>query len=154
MAIPLMKNNGLKMKKHLFIALSFLAFASPAIHAGSRTLVEYGTVQQSQIITHTREGYHPLRTLVAGTIGGVVGHQFGNGKGNTAMTVAGATAGAVASHKQQSSELAVQEVKLLIKTQTGQTIQVVQPNNGLAFNPGDKVRILTTGSNTTVDKSY
>ncbi|MGC6121751.1 glycine zipper 2TM domain-containing protein [Enterobacter hormaechei] len=142
------------MKKNLLIALSFLAFTSPAIHAGTRTLVEYGTVQQSQIITHTREGYHPLRTLAAGTIGGVVGHQFGNGKGNTAVTVAGATAGAVASHNQQSSELAAQEVKLLIKTHSGQTIQVVQHNNGPVFNAGDNVRILTTGSNTTVEKSY
>lgn len=142
------------MKRHLFIALSFLVFGSPAVHAGTRTLVEYGTVQQSQLITHTREGYHPLRTLAAGTIGGVVGHQFGNGKGKTAMTVAGATAGAVASHNQQSSELAAQEVKLLIKTQSGQTIQVVQHNNGLVFNPGDKVRILTSGANTTVDKSF
>ncbi len=70
------------------------------------------------------------------------------------MTVAGATAGAAASHNRQSNELAAQEVKLLIKTQSGQTIQVVQHNNGLTFNHGDKVRIITTGSNTTVEKSY
>ena len=142
------------MKKYLLIALSFLAITSPASYAGIRSLVEDGTVLQSQIITHTREGYHPLRTLTAGPIGGVVGHQFGNGKGKTAMTVAGATAGAAASHNRQSNELAAQEVKLLIKTQSGQTIQVVQHNNGLTFNPGDKVRIITTGSNTTVEKTY
>ena len=51
------------MKKYLLIALSFLAITSPASYAGIRSLVEDGTVLQSQIITHTREGYHPLRTL-------------------------------------------------------------------------------------------
>lgn len=142
------------MKKIALIALSLVALASQASYAGTRTLVEYGTVQQSQIITHTREGYHPLRTVAAGTLGGVVGHQFGNGKGKTAMTVAGATAGVAASRNHQSNQLAAQEVQLLIRMQSGQTIQVVQQNNGMMFNPGDKVRVLTSGSNTTVDKAF
>lgn len=117
-------------------------------------MVEYGTVQQSSVITHVQQGYHPLRTLAAGTVGGVIGHQFGNGNGKTAMTVGGAVAGAAASRHHQTEQLAAQEVKLLIKTQSGQIIQVVQESTpGLTFNAGDKVRILTTGGSTTVDKS-
>ena len=142
------------MKKTALMALTFFALASQASFAGTKTMVDYGTVQQSQIVSHAQQGYHPLRTLAAGAVGGVVGHQFGNGNGKTAMTVGGAVAGAAASRHHQSQQLAAQEVQLLIKTQSGQTIQVVQPyTSQLTFNPGDKVRILTTGSNTTVDKS-
>ncbi|MBB1200775.1 glycine zipper 2TM domain-containing protein [Enterobacteriaceae bacterium 89] len=142
------------MKKLALIALSLFALTSQASFAGSKTLVDYGTVQQSQIITHTQEGYHPLRTLAAGAVGGVVGHQFGSGHGKTAMTVAGAAAGAGASRYHQSTQQAAEEVQLLIKTQSGQTIQVVQPVSAqLSFKAGDKVRILTNGSDTTVDKS-
>lgn len=39
------------MKRFLFIALSFLAFTSQPGFAGSKTVVDYGVVQQSQIIT-------------------------------------------------------------------------------------------------------
>lgn len=142
------------MKKNAFIAISFLLFASQSSFAGTKTLVEYGVVQQSHILTETNGQYHPLRTVAAGALGGVIGHQFGNGKGKTAMTVAGAAAGAGASRYHQSGQQAPQKVDLLIKTQSGATIDVVQDyNGGIVFNPGDKVRILTKGSDTSVDKS-
>lgn len=70
------------------------------------------------------------------------------------MTVAGAAAGASASHYRQSQRQAMQEVQLTIKTQSGQIIQVLQQYDGrMSFNQGDKVRILTSGSNTSVDKA-
>lgn len=50
------------MKRLAFIALSFLALTSLSAVAGTKTVVDYGVVQQSQIIsnqTHSR----PLRTL-------------------------------------------------------------------------------------------
>lgn len=142
------------MKKSALIAVCFTLLTSHASFAGTKTLVEYGVVQQSHVIADSNGRYHPLRTVAAGALGGVVGHQFGNGKGKTAMTVAGAAAGASASRYRQSTQQAPQNVDLLIKTQSGATIDVVQAYNGtLVFNPGDKVRILTQGSNTTVDKS-
>lgn len=105
-------------------------------------------------MTEANGQYHPLRTVAAGALGGVIGHQFGNGKGKTAMTVAGAAAGAGASRYHQRTQQAPQKVDLLIKTDSGATIDVVQNYNGsIVFNPGDKVRILTKGSDTTVDKS-
>ncbi|MCS2162944.1 glycine zipper 2TM domain-containing protein [Scandinavium sp. H11S7] len=142
------------MKKSALIAVSFLLFASQSSFAGSKTLVEYGVVQQSRVISQANGQYHPLRTVAAGALGGVVGHQFGNGKGKTAMTVGGALAGAGASRYHQSTQQAPQQVDLLIKTESGATIDVVQSyTGGVVFNPGDKVRILTKGSDTTVDKS-
>ncbi|MCT4710493.1 hypothetical protein MUA04_09875 [Enterobacteriaceae bacterium H11S18] len=142
------------MKKIVLIATSFLMLASHSTLAGTKTLVEYGVVQQSHIIAGSQGVYHPLRSVAAGALGGVVGHQFGNGKGKTAMTAAGAIAGASASRYHQGQQRGVQKVDLLIKTDNGQTIDVVQTLDGnLVFNPGDKVRILTQGSNTSVDKS-
>ena len=95
-----------------------------------------------------------LGGVAAGALGGVVGHQFGNGKGQTAMTAAGAVAGAGVSRHRQSQQQAVQQLELTIKMQSGQLIQVVQQVDGsLTFSQGDKVRVLTSGSNTRVDKS-
>lgn len=141
------------MKRFLFIALGFLAFTCQPGFAGSKTVVDYGVVQQSQIITlETRS--QPLRTLAAGAVGGAIGHQFGNGSGQTAMTAVGAVAGASASHHRQTQRQAARQIELTIKTQSGQLIQVLQPDDGrLTFNKGDKVRILTSGANTNVDKS-
>ena len=84
----------------------------------------------------------------------MVGHQFGNGKGQTAMTAAGALAGAGASRYHQDRQQGALQVELLIKTSSGQVIQVLQGYDGrLIFNKGDKVRILTSGNDTRVDKS-
>ncbi len=141
------------MKKFLFIALGMAALFSQAGVAGTKTLVDYGVVQESHIIStpHQRQ---PLRTLAAGTLGGVVGHQFGNGKGQTAMTAAGALAGAGASRYHQDRQQGAQQVELLIKTSSGQVIQVLQGyDDRLIFNKGDKVRILTSGNDTRVDNS-
>lgn len=95
-------------------------------------------VQQGQIISSQTRS-HPLRTVAAGAPGGVVGHQFGNGKGQTAMTAmtaAGAVAGSGVSRHRQSQQQAVQQV-----------------DGSLTFSQGDKVRVLTSGSNIRVDKS-
>jgi outer membrane lipoprotein SlyB len=125
----------------------------PARLCGSKTVVDYGVVQQSQIITSQARN-QPLRTLAAGAVGGAIGHQFGNGSGQTAMTAVGAVAGASASHHRQTQRQAARQIELTIKTQSGQLIQVLQPYDGqLTFNKGDKVRILTSGANTNVDKS-
>lgn len=142
------------MKKIVLIASGLLMLVSHASLAGTKTLVEYGVVQQSHIIAGAQGVYHPLRSAAAGALGGVVGHQFGNGKGKKAMTAGGAVAGIAASRYNQSQQQGVQKVDLLIKTDSGQTIDVVQTLQGnQVFNPGDKVRILTQGSNTSVDKS-
>ena len=139
------------MKKLALIAISLLTLSSQPSFAGSKTLVEYGVVQYSQIIT-TQNQSRPLRTIAAGAAGAAIGNQFGGGSGKTIMTATGAVAGAEVSRRRQSQ--IDQQVNLQIKTNGGHIIQVVQDYNGsITFRPGDKVRILTSGSNTTVDKS-
>ncbi|MGB7801553.1 hypothetical protein [Buttiauxella sp.] len=144
---------ALNMKKYLLIALSLFALTSQSSFAGTKTLVEYGVVQQSTIIS-SQSRSHPLRTMAAGAAGAAIGNQFGGGSGKTIMTATGAVAGVEASRNRQERQQSAQTVNLTIKTDSGQVIQVVQDYNGsLTFNKGDKVRILTSGSNTSVDKS-
>ncbi|SUW63749.1 Glycine zipper 2TM domain [Buttiauxella agrestis] len=141
------------MKKYLLIFVSLLALSSQSSFAGTKTLVEYGVVQQAQIIT-TQTRSHPLRTVAAGAAGAAIGNQFGGGSGKTIMTATGAVAGAQVSRNRQGQQQNAQQVDLTIKTDAGQIIQVTQSYDGrITFNQGDKVRILTSGNNTSVDKS-
>ncbi|KFC81312.1 glycine zipper 2TM domain-containing protein [Buttiauxella agrestis] len=141
------------MKKYLLIFVSLLALSSQSSFAGTKTLVEYGVVQQSQITTSQTRS-HPLRTVAAGAAGAAIGNQFGGGSGKTIMTATGAVAGAQVSRNRQSQQQNAQQVDLTIKTDAGQIIQVTQSYDGrITFNKGDKVRILTSGNNTSVDKS-
>lgn len=113
----------------------------------------YGVVQQSHILT-SQSRSHPLRTVAAGAAGAAIGNQFGGGSGKSIMTATGAVAGAQISRNRQSQQQSAQQVDLTIKTDAGQIIQVVQSYDGrITFNQGDKVRILTSGNNTSVDKS-
>ena len=69
----------------------------------------------------------------------------------------GAVAGAEVSRRRQGnqqSEQGRQTVELLIKTEAGKLLNVVQEQDpALTFAKGDRVRILTTGADTRVDKS-
>lgn len=141
------------MKKYLLIFVSLLALSSQSSFAGTKTLVEYGVVEQAHIITSQTRS-HPLRTVAAGAAGAAIGNQFGGGSGKTIMTATGAVAGAQVSRNRQSQQQNAQQVDLTIKTDAGQIIQVTQSYDGrITFNQGDKVRILTSGNNTSVDKS-
>jgi outer membrane lipoprotein SlyB len=141
------------MKKYLLIAISLFALSTQSSFAGTKTLVEYGVVQQAQITTSQTRS-HPLRTVAAGAAGAAIGNQFGGGSGKTIMTATGAVAGAQISRNRQGQQQNAQQVDLTIKTDAGQIIQVVQSYDGrVTFNQGDKVRILTSGTNTSVDKS-
>lgn len=148
------------MKKIAFIAASLLILVSSPGMAGTSAQVEYGTVQESRIISQTSTSTHqggtrPLRTIGAAALGAAVGNQFGGGSGKTIATTVGAVAGAEASRRRQSEQgttQSEQSVELLIKTEAGKLLSVVQDTN-LTFNKGDRVRILTSGSDTSVDKS-
>lgn len=138
------------MKKILFIAIGLMSL--PAL-AGTQTQIEYGVVQDSHIVT-TQSQSHPLRTVAAGAVGAAVGNQFGGGTGKSVMTAAGAIAGAETSRQRQGNRQSSQQVDLTVKTDGGKLIEVVQDyNSTISFTKGDKVRILTSGSNTVVDKS-
>lgn len=138
------------MKRILFVVIGLISL--PAL-AGTQTQIEYGVVQDSHIVTPQSRS-HPLRTVAAGAAGAAVGNQFGGGTGKSVMTATGTVAGVEASRRRQGSRQSPQQVDLTIKTDNGKLIEVIQDyNSTLFFTKGDKVRILTSGSSTTVDKS-
>ena len=149
------------MKKIAFMVTSLLILMGTPALAGTSAQVEYGTVQESHILTQEaapqQGGTRPLRTIGAAALGAAVGSQFGGGSGQTVATTVGAVAGAEASRRRQGNQQSVQgkqTVELLIKTEAGKLLNVKQDQDpALTFNKGDKVRILTTGTDTRVDKS-
>ncbi|WP_081843675.1 glycine zipper 2TM domain-containing protein [Aeromonas taiwanensis] len=146
------------MKKSAFIVISFFTLMGPPTLAGTSAVVEYGIVQKSRLIplaaSHQREA-RPLRTLGAAALGAAVGSQFGGGSGQTVATTVGAVAGAEVSRRRQGDSVQSQpRVELLIKTEAGKRLSVVQEQDpALTFARGERVRILTTGADTRVDKS-
>ncbi|BBS86523.1 glycine zipper 2TM domain-containing protein [Aeromonas salmonicida] len=149
------------MKKIASMVTSLLILMGTPALAGTSAQVEYGTVQESHILTQEaapqQGGARPLRTIGAAALGAAVGSQFGGGSGQTVATTVGAVAGAEASRRRQGNQQSVQGkqmVELLIKTEAGKLLNVKQDQDpALTFNKGDKVRILTTGTDTRVDKS-
>ena len=149
------------MKKIASMVTSLLILMGTQALAGTSAQVEYGTVQESHILTQEaapqQGGARPLRTIGAAALGAAVGSQFGGGSGQTVATTVGAVAGAEASRRRQGNQQSVQgkqTVELLIKTEAGKLLNVKQDQDpALTFDKGDKVRILTTGTDTRVDKS-
>lgn len=125
---------------------------------GHQRRVEYGTVQESRLISQAashQSGACPLRTLGAAALGAAVGSQFGGGSGQTVATTVGAVAGAEVSRRRQGGSVQSKpRVELLIKTEAGKLLSVVQDQEpALTFAKGERVRILTTGADARVDKS-
>ncbi len=143
------------MKRIALIAVSLLALISQPGFAGTSTQVEYGTVQEVRVVTWddaANGGSRTLRTVGAAALGAAVGNQFGGGSGKSIATATGAIAGAEASRRRQSNQSG--QLELLVKTQGGKLLRVVQDHDAnLTFNKGDRVRILTSGSDTSVDKT-
>ncbi len=148
------------MKKWLYCLL----FMSFLVHANSERNVAkpvnkviYGEVEsvryisQQEIMRSQAEGW---KTLLGATIGGLVGNQFGGGTGKEVATAIGAVAGAVIVQNQGQSEYRIeyQLVELLIETEKGQLINVIQDvDKNMLFNRADKVRILYFDDGVRVD---
>ncbi|MCO4204629.1 glycine zipper 2TM domain-containing protein [Aeromonas taiwanensis] len=146
------------MRKSAFIVISLFTLMGSPTFAGTSAVVEYGTVQESRLIPQAashQSGARPLRTLGAAALGAAVGSQFGGGSGQTVATTVGAVAGAEVSRRRQGDSVQSKpRVELLIKTEAGKLLSVVQDQEpALTFAKGERVRILTTGADTRVDKS-
>ncbi|HAS6171881.1 TPA: glycine zipper 2TM domain-containing protein [Vibrio vulnificus] len=148
------------MKKWLYCLLfmSFLVHANYERNVAKPVnKVIYGEVEsvryisQQEIMRSQAEGW---KTLLGATIGGLVGNQFGGGTGKEVATAIGAVVGAVIVQNQGQSEYRIeyQLVELLIETEKGQLINVIQDvDKNMLFNHADKVRILYFDDGVRVD---
>lgn len=148
------------MKKWLYclLLMPFLVHANYERNVAKPVnKVIYGEVEsvryisQQEIMRSQAEGW---KTLLGATIGGLVGNQFGGGTGKEVATTIGAVAGAVIVQNQGQSEYRIeyQLVELLIETEKGQLINVIQDvDKNMLFNRADKVRMLYFDDGVRVD---
>ncbi|HAS6133062.1 TPA: glycine zipper 2TM domain-containing protein [Vibrio vulnificus] len=148
------------MKKWLYclLLMPFLVHANYERNVAKPVnKVIYGEVEsvryisQQEIMRSQAEGW---KTLLGATIGGLVGNQFGGGTGKEVATAIGAVAGAVIVQNQGQSEYRIeyQLVELLIETEKGQLINVIQDvDKNMLFNRADKIRMLYFDDGVRVD---
>jgi outer membrane lipoprotein SlyB len=121
--------------------------------------VVYGTVESvrgltEQQVVHARN--HGWNTLLGSLVGGIVGHQFGRGQGQILATATGVIAGASIARGDRAPQLKEYRlVELLIRTQAGELIDVIQdPDSNMVFSTGNEVRILYFSDGVRVDRAY
>ncbi|TMX36534.1 glycine zipper 2TM domain-containing protein [Vibrio sp. Hep-1b-8] len=151
------------MKKLLWIILVFPLIANAAYQRNTARPVNevvFGQVDtvryitQQEIVKSQGSGWE---TLLGAVVGGVVGNQFGGGTGKEVATAVGAVAGAgiARSNANQVYRMEHKLVELLIETEQGKLIDVIQDiDSGMLFEKGDKVRILYFDDGVRVDKEY
>ncbi|MGY5613130.1 glycine zipper 2TM domain-containing protein [Vibrio brasiliensis] len=151
------------MKKLLWIILVFPLIANAAYQRNTARPVNevvFGQVDtvryitQQEIVKSQGSGWE---TLLGAVVGGVVGNQFGGGTGKEVATVVGAVAGAgiARSNANQVYRMEHKLVELLIETEQGKLIDVIQDiDSRMLFEKGDKVRILYFDDGVRVDKEY
>lgn len=149
------------MKKWIWILLIFPLFANAAYQRNQARPVNevvFGTVDtvryisQQDIVHSEANGWE---TLLGAVVGGLIGHQFGDGRGREVATAIGAVTGAgIVRHRgNQSYQVEYRLVEILIKTEKGQLIDVIQDiDNQMLFKAGDRVRILYFNDGVRVDK--
>ncbi|MGD8116548.1 glycine zipper 2TM domain-containing protein [Vibrio sp. TRT 29B02] len=151
------------MKKLLWIILVFPLIANAAYQRNTARPVNevvFGQVDtvryitQQEIVKSQGSGW---QTLLGAVVGGVVGNQFGGGTGKEVATAVGAVAGAgiARSNANQVYRMEHKLVELLIETEQGKLIDVIQDiDSRMLFEKGDKVRILYFDDGVRVDKEY
>lgn len=151
------------MKKLLWIILVFPLIANAAYQRNTARPVNevvFGQVDtvryitQKEIVKSQGSGW---QTLLGAVVGGVVGNQFGGGTGKEVATAVGAVAGAgiARSNANQVYRMEHKLVELLIETEQGKLIDVIQDiDSRMLFEKGDKVRILYFDDGVRVDKEY
>lgn len=151
------------MKKLLWIILVFPLLANAAYQRNTARPVNevvFGKVDtvryitQQEIVKSQGSGWE---TLLGAVVGGVVGNQFGGGTGKEVATAVGAVAGAgiARSNANQVYHLEHKLVEILIETEQGKLIDVIQDiDSNMLFQRGDRVRILYFDDGVRVDKEY
>lgn len=108
-------------------------------------------------ITHVRQvqiqagnDTNLIGTLGGAVLGGFLGNTIGGGTGRSLATAAGAVAGGVAGNKIESSVDRTQGVELEIRKDDGNTISVVQKQGDTKYFVGQRVSIVSNGSQVNV----
>jgi outer membrane lipoprotein SlyB len=104
-------------------------------------LVRMGVVESVRTVTieGTQSG---VGAIAGGVLGGIAGSNVGQGSGSTAGAVVGAVLGGLAGQAIEEQGSKKSGLEITIRLDSGQIIAVTQEADE-AFNPGERVRILS-----------
>ncbi|MEZ0231470.1 MAG: glycine zipper 2TM domain-containing protein [Methylophilaceae bacterium] len=91
----------------------------------------------------------PIGTATGAVVGGVAGSTVGHGAGQALATVIGAVVGGLAGSAAEEGITSKDGVEITVKLDSGGLVAVVQEADE-QFHPGDKVRLVESGSTTRV----
>jgi|SRR5450830_1029666 len=91
----------------------------------------------------------PVGTVGGAVVGGVAGSTIGGGKGSAIAAVIGAIAGGVAGSAIEEGVTRKDGLEITVKLDSGALVAIVQEADE-PFNPGDRVRLVESGSTTRV----
>ena len=91
----------------------------------------------------------PVGTVGGAVVGGVAGSTIGGGRGSAIAAVIGAIAGGVAGSALEEGVTRKDGLEITVKLDSGALVAIVQEADE-KFNPGDRVRLVESGSTTRV----
>lgn len=154
----MIKGNIMQLTKILFTCL-IAAFLTACASSNSGSVykrddarkvhtVKTGTVES--VRTVRLEGTKsPVGTVAGGAIGGIAGGSIGSGRGSAIGAVIGAVAGGIAGSAAEEVVTRKDALEITVQLDGGSMIAIVQEAD-VAFNPGDRVRIVESGGTSRV----
>lgn len=94
----------------------------------------------------------PVGTVAGAAVGGIAGSSLGGGKGSVVAAVIGAVAGGLAGSAIEEGATRKQAMEITVKADNGRLIAIVQEGDPREFQPGDRVRIITSGGESRVSR--
>ncbi|MCL2590950.1 MAG: glycine zipper 2TM domain-containing protein [Betaproteobacteria bacterium] len=152
------------MKTRLVLTLSLLTVA-PLIAGGCASNLgadhySRGEARQAQKIQYgTVVSVRPVKiegtksnigTVAGAATGGVIGRSFGSGISSAISTVAGAVAGGVGGAAVEEAVTRTDGLEITVKLESGETLAVVQQDEGEHFKLGERVKLVGGGKATRV----
>lgn len=91
----------------------------------------------------------PVGTIAGGAVGGIAGSSIGGGRGSAVAAVIGAVVGGLAGSAAEEGLTRKDGLEITVKLDNGTMLAVVQEAD-VAFNPGERVRLVESGGVTRV----
>lgn len=146
------------MTKQILATAALLALAGCMTHesanvydkheAGREQTIRFATVEQVRKvqIAGSQSG---VGAAAGGAVGGIAGSGVGEGRGSSAAAVLGAVAGGVAGNVLENKATAKDAYEITVRLDSGEMRAIVQEAD-VAFTPGQRVRLLSSGGVTRV----
>jgi outer membrane lipoprotein SlyB len=90
--------------------------------------------------------------LGGAAVGGIAGSTVGAGKGSAIAAVVGAVVGGIAGAAAEEGMSRSAGIEITLKMDNGELLAIVQADQGEAFRPGERVRLLQDGRTTRVTR--